>query len=454
MMVSLVFFLACLSGLGIYYILPQKMKRYFLLFFSWGCYFVWNSRFLILLISFTLMIWTGTLYIQKTSEKTGRIIIFFEVVVLFTGFYLIRTSYWDSKIGMSFFLFQAIGYLIDVYKGEKAETNFAKVALFMDFFPIQISGPIERGKHFISQIDTEKKFVPEQVLYGIGLVLWGLFQKIVIADRCAIYVDNIYGNYQEYTGWPLLFAVFLFSIQIYTDFSGYTDIATGLARCFGYDLLQNFKQPYFSYGIKEFWKRWHISLTCWLTDYIYKPLGGSRKGSIRTFIHIFIVFLVSGIWHGSGITFLIWGSLHAMYQCIERAIVLYKGQMVFPENKCRVLSCGTTFFLVSFAWIFFRSDTMQQAKYIILNMWIGGENLNLSIIQQAGLDFQNVVLLMLSILGCMMVDQFRGKGLYRYFRSRSWILQWLIIYLIVFAVIIFGIYGPSYDQTGFLYSNF
>lgn len=218
-------------------------------------------------------------------------------------------------IGISFYTFQALGYVIDVYRGEKAEHNIIKYALFVSFFPQLASGPIERAGHMLKQFDglaNRKLWNLDRVKNGILLMLWGLFQKIVLADRLALYVDTVYGNYSEYGMITILMAVFLYAFQIYCDFDAYTNIARGSAQIIGIELNHNFNMPYLAENIKDFWARWHISLTSWFRDYLYIPLGGNRKGTLRKYLNILIVFAVSGLWHGASWNFVIWGLIHGL----------------------------------------------------------------------------------------------------------------------------------------------
>ena len=263
-------------------------------------------------------------------------------------------------LGLSFFTFQSISYVADCFTGKiKSERNPFYVALFISFFPTISSGPIQRPSNLLPQLKSLHSFDYDNATDGMKLFAWGLFKKLCIADRIALYVNYVYGNASESSSIALLMAVLLYSFQIYTDFSGYSDMAIGVAKYLGFDAGKNFDHPYLSTSIGEFWRRWHISLSSWLKDYVYIPLGGSHVALPRVYLNIVLTFLVSGIWHGAGLTFVVWGLLHGFYQCIERAIKSVKEKIPFFVN------IAITFILVSFAWIFFRAENMETALLVI-----------------------------------------------------------------------------------------
>jgi len=275
-------------------------------------------------------------------------------------------------IGLSFHTFQAMSYTIEVYRGKQpAEKHFGIYALYVMFYPQLVAGPIERPQHVLPQFHQEKFFNAEDFFIGFKFMLWGMFKKVVIADRLAILVNQVYGNPQQYNSTMLFVATVFFAVQIYCDFSGYSSIAIGTARVLGFRLMQNFENPYRSKTISEFWKRWHISLSSWFRDYLYIPLGGNKVSVPRWYFNLFLVFLISGLWHGANWTFLIWGALHGFY--LVFAIVTQKPRKFLTKsiglsklpgvyNWLQVLS---TFLLVTFAWIFFRSESVNDSFYII-----------------------------------------------------------------------------------------
>jgi D-alanyl-lipoteichoic acid acyltransferase DltB (MBOAT superfamily) len=278
-------------------------------------------------------------------------------------------------VGISFYTFQALGYSIDVYYGRiQAERNFISYALFVTFFPGLVAGPIERTGNLLHQFKVNHEFDYDRVTSGLRLAAYGMFKKVVIADQIAVYVNGVFGNPGVYPSASLAAAVFFFAIQIYCDFSGYSDIAIGCARVLGFNLMTNFRQPYLSHSITEFWRRWHISLSTWLKDYLYIPLGGNRKGKVRQKINLMITFLLSGLWHGAAWHFVAWGALHGVYQIIGRSTeplrnTLYHKIGLSEESQIRkALQICVTLLLVCFAWIFFRANTIQDAFLIITKL--------------------------------------------------------------------------------------
>jgi len=281
-------------------------------------------------------------------------------------------------IGISFYTFHGLSYVIDIYNNKiKAEKNFIDYAVFVSFFPLLVAGPIERATHLLPQIKKKRIFDSAKATDGLRQILWGLFKKIVIADNCATFANTIFNDSQHHAGSTLVIGALFFAVQIYGDFSGYSDIAIGTARLFGIDLLRNFAFPYFSRDIAEFWRRWHISLSSWFRDYLYIPLGGSRGNTWMKIRNTLIIFVVSGFWHGANWTFIVWGFLNAVY--ILPSIlwntnrnhldIVAKGK-VLPTLK-EALSIVFTFGLTAFAWIFFRSESLHQALSIVSEIFSG-----------------------------------------------------------------------------------
>ena len=276
--------------------------------------------------------------------------------------------------GISFYTFMAVGYIADVYKGKvKAERHFGKYAIFVSFFPNISSGPIERAGHFIPQIDREKTFDYDSVVYGARLLLLGLIKKIVIADMMTKYVDEVFNKVPEHYGICFAWATLLYTFQIYCDFSGYSDMAVGVARMLGFDLISNFRQPYLAGSIKEFWGRWHISLSTWFRDYVYIPLGGNRCSKVRRDINLLITFLCSGLWHGASWTFVLWGGIHGVCQIIENrikeAVGLTREKEKALKGPVKLLLTLLTFCIVSYAWMFFRANSISEALYAARSMF-------------------------------------------------------------------------------------
>lgn len=380
------------------------LQNCFILLISYFFYGLWDWRFLFLIALSTLIDFIAGQQIYKNiGTKNSKYWLFVSLIfnLGILGFFkyynffieswvnffalmgIELTNTWSLNIilpvGISFYTFQTLSYSLDIYyKKLKPTKNFIDFAAFVSFFPQLVAGPIERASNLLSQISAEKKFDYNQCKDGLKLILWGMFKKVVIADALAPIVDDIFFNYQSYPASTLLMGICFFSFQIYGDFSGYSDIAIGTAKLFGIELMSNFKFPYFSRNISEFWQRWHISLSDWFKNYIYIPLGGNRVGKFKSIRNIFIVFLVSGFWHGANWTFIIWGLLHAI---LYLPIFLSKKNRKFANTTIatntllpsfnEIFQVISTFSLVTFAWIFFRAETTSKAlgfiKQILTN---------------------------------------------------------------------------------------
>lgn len=265
---------------------------------------------------------------------------------------------WAVPVGISFFTFQAVGYMLDVYHGRiKAERNIIDYVLFVSFFPQIASGPISKASELLPQIKRERTFNYNQAVSGLRYLLWGMFLKVALADRAGIYVDTVFSEYAKFSGAGCFLGSLLYSVQIYADFAGYSLMAVGLGKTLGFDLINNFKRPYFSVSITDFWRRWHISLSRWLKDYVYIPMGGSRCSKVRNYWNIFVTFLVSGIWHGANWTFIVWGILHGVCQIIEKALGWNKKDYMGLARFGRIL---LTFLIVTIAWTIFRSPSIEE----------------------------------------------------------------------------------------------
>jgi len=274
-------------------------------------------------------------------------------------------------IGLSFHTFQAMSYTIEVYRGnQKAERHFGIYALYVMFYPQLVAGPIERPQNLLHQFKEEHRFNQQKLLDGLRLMLWGFFKKVVIADRISQYSSSVFNYPGQYHYLNLIIATVFFSIQIYCDFSGYSDIAIGAAKTMGFDLMINFNRPYFSKNIQEFWRKWHISLSTWFKDYVYVSLGGNRRGVRRMYINVAIVFLLSGFWHGANWTYIGWGALHTFFIITYMLIIHYLKPKIFQNKLLDFLAIIFTFSIVSFAWIFFRANTMSDALLIVKHIFI------------------------------------------------------------------------------------
>lgn len=372
-------------------------------------------------------------------------------------------------VGISFYTFQAIGYLVDVYRGDiQPEKNLFQYALFVSFFPQLVAGPIERSKNLLSQIhqlDTVR-FDYSKFRSGFITMLWGFFLKMVIADNIAVLVDNVFDNWRVYGTVELTLAAVCFAIQIYCDFASYSTIAAGTAEMMGVCLMENFNTPYFSLSVKEFWRRWHISLSSWLRDYVYIPLGGNRKGTLRKYLNTVFTFLISGIWHGANWTYIAWGGVHGIYQVLEEGMVhpfLKKFNKTFKVKtdvfSYKLAQMFFTFILVDFAWIFFRANSVMDALGIIRriftkwNPWV----LFNGSLYTLGIDIFDCHVLAAALMIVFFVDLVkRKKGimLSDFLWNQNIWFEWISMLGLILLILVFGAYGPSYDAQQFIYFQF
>lgn len=366
-------------------------------------------------------------------------------------------------IGLSFHTFQAMSYTIEVYRGKQpAERHLGIYALYVMFYPQLVAGPIERPQNMIHQFYEVKRFNYENMRQGLILMAWGLFKKVVIADRLALFVNNVYGNPFEYKGLPLIIGTVFFAFQIFCDFSGYSDIAIGSARCMGYNLMTNFDRPYMAVSISEFWRRWHISLSTWFRDYVYIPLGGSRVSRPRWYLNIFVVFLLSGIWHGANWTFVAWGLLHGAYLVTERELSgtfsrfsMAKGWLAVLVKRLLVFS------LVTLAWIFFRAQNLTHAFYILGNFFRGlgaqvkqvitnehFSRIRLLYLHQQSAEFL-IAIFFLLVLTAIHFRQ-KNKNFEDWLIGKSGLFRWSFYYGMVISFVCFGIF----NRSEFIYFQF
>ncbi len=472
----------------VYFLIPRRAQTLWLLGASYYFYMCWNPAYALLMLTSTAITYmAGRLLALAGGEGRAAVlrrrwtlalsfaanlgILFFfkyyyftldnlNLVLRLVGIAPLRPRF-DVilPVGISFYTFQALGYTMDVYRGKlPAEKNFFRYALFVSFFPQLVAGPIERSTNLISQIHEEHRFDYERMKRGLLLMLWGYFQKLVLADRLAIAVDAVYAQYTAAAGWQLALATLCFAVQIYCDFSSYTDIARGAAEVMGFRLMENFRQPYFSRSIAEFWRNWHISLSTWFRDYLYIPLGGSRAGRWKKYRNILTVFLVSGLWHGASWHYVFYGLLHGLYQVTgdmtrglrDRA---YRALHVDPDGYPRkVIACLGTFVLLWFSWFFFRADSMGQAVEILGRLTAPGsaEGLSMGLSARAWLvtGFFTVVL-----IGCSVLRR-RGIVPREKLLALPLPLRWSLYLIGIYTVLVFGVYGPGYNETAFIYFQF
>jgi len=352
-------------------------------------------------------------------------------------------------IGISFYTFHGLSYVIDIYyKRITAERNFVDYSLFVSYFPLLVAGPIERATHLLPQVKVTRKFDFDQAKSGIYQILWGLFKKVVIADTCAMYANAIFDNFQSMNSLSLLLGAFYFAFQIYGDFSGYSDIALGVSKLFGIDLLRNFNYPYFSRDIAEFWRRWHISLSSWFRDYVYIPLGGSKGSKGKQIRNVFVIFLLSGFWHGANWTFLAWGAINALY---------FLPLLLLNKNRSNIDSVAidfsfaslktiwqilSTFVITCFAWIFFRASTITMALDYIKRIFTQGEFAE-QYLKNERYNYE-IVLLILLFIGIEW--RFRNQ-----LEPLSGRYSWFKVALCLIGIVVLGVFS---DYKSFIYFQF
>lgn len=456
------FVLTFIALLVCWYILPNSIKKPVLLIFSYFfAYNLGNLSTMITLAVVTMLTYFFAILLEKYKCRKIFIFVFIALLVslLIYEKYLPLIPNINSKItflsmvGVSYYVFSAISYISDVLHGkDNVDRNLLDLALWMAFFPKFTAGPIERHKQFKLQLQSlcDCKFDFERVKRGLLICACGYFYKIIIADRISPFVDTVYSDVLSHKGSILWITMILYSLQIYFDFAGYSLIAYGISYSLDLRIMKNFDHPYFSESVTEFWRRWHISLSTWLRDYVYIPLGGNRKGKFRQYINIMITFLISGAWHGAGLNFIIWGATHGLFQIIENRMRKLKK---LPAAINRTI----TFLFISGTWIIFRADSFRTAKYFIKRMlqW-DFQEIKESALTSLGLDFHDwiVLLIALTIVGIIELLQYNNVSVYEKLQKQKLIIRWITYYLIIIILIIFGIYGTSYDASKFIYSNF
>jgi len=486
--------------LAVYFIIPRRARYVWLLFASYYFYMSWNARYAILIALSTVITYISGLLIQKAEETAPRerrttlkkwivagsfatnlgILFFFKYfdfalsvcnrILAHLNMQMVDKPF-DVllPVGISFYTFQALSYTMDVYRGQiRAERNLLRYALFVSFFPQLVAGPIERSTSLMTQLRSVheiKLWNYERITSGLSLMLWGYFMKMVIADRLAILVDNVFDHYTEHGGVALILAAVFFAFQIYCDFGSYSLLAIGSAKVMGFTLMENFNTPYFSTSIKEFWRRWHISLSTWFRDYLYIPLGGNRKGKVRTYINLMITFLASGLWHGASFSFVVWGGLHGLYQIIGSLLKPWKqrlldlGRVKTDTFSYKLLECIVTFVLVDTAWIFFRAGSLRASVFYIGRIFTNFDPWTLfdGSVYTLGLSSPEFLVAVVSLLILFLVDRIRYRRsmqIDEYLNTQSLWLRWFVYIFLFCCILIFGIYGSAYDATEFIYFQF
>ncbi|MCR5421731.1 MAG: MBOAT family protein [Lachnospiraceae bacterium] len=469
----------------IFLIIPKKLRSIWLLIASYYFYMSWNPRYTILILFSTAVTYlSGILLNEYKTAGTRKLIVagslLLNLALLFIFKYanfaldtlrtllnLFGISFTDRRldlllpVGISFYTFQAMGYTIDVYRHKvKPEYNFLNYALFVSFFPQLVAGPIERTGSLLKQIQNIKElklYNLNRIREGILLMLWGLFQKLIIADRASLIVNNIYDSYKTVGTFELIIASLLFAFQIYCDFAGYTNIARGAAKVMGFSLIENFRQPYLAVSITDYWRRWHISMTSWFRDYLYIPLGGNRKGILRKYINILIVFFISGLWHGASWHFVAWGLVNGIFQIIEDIISRLNNK--FFKIKYRdnlIMHCfktGITFTMINITFVFFSSKNIHMALNILYRIFTVAPSFDLL---SLGFDKADGIIMALSIIILIIIDIIHEKGISvtDFIVKRTILVRGIIYAGIIWSIILFGIYGTGYDTGQFIYFQF
>jgi alginate O-acetyltransferase complex protein AlgI len=473
---------------GLYYAIPHRWRWLLLLIASYYFYMCWKAEYAVLMVISTSVAYLAGRGISRTSEPRVKktllltsITILLGILFAFKYFNFVNASlrsfllylsvplgipYFNVllPVGISFYTFQKISYLVDVFRGTaKAERHFGIFAVYSCFFPQLVAGPIERAQHLLHQFYERHEFTYERATSGLWLILWGFFKKVAVADRLSLLVQAVYSDPKSYPGPPLVVATVFFAFQIYCDFSGYSDIAVGSARLLGFDLMLNFRQPYFSKSIPEFWRRWHISLSTWFKDYVYIPLGGNRVVKWRWYYNVFITFLLSGLWHGANWTFAAWGALHGSYMLIDLIFGRWRDRLRewFKTTTARAAfdsaNVGLTFCLVGIAWIPFRANTFADAWYIFTHLasnmtnWLDPGAMALQF-RGMGLDLAEVTYA-ISFVGLVLVYDAidSSSSFWPSLELRPRYIRWTTCY----AVLILTLFFNSYNRAqNFIYFQF
>ena len=477
----------------VYFIIPRKIRYIWLLVASYYFYMCWNAEYALLIGISTVITYLSGILLGKFQKAWLRklvvalsflsnlgILVFYKYFDFILENVNLLLQKMDMQlvsnpfdiilpVGISFYTFQALSYTMDVYRKEiEPEKNPFRYALFVSFFPQLVAGPIERSKNLLKQVkdaDTMKLWNYDRIASGVVMMVWGLFQKMVIADRISIYVDSVYENLYAVGTMETVFAAIGFSIQIYCDFAAYSTIAIGAAKVMGFELMENFDTPYFATSIKEFWRRWHISLSTWFRDYLYIPMGGNRKGKIRKYFNVLVTFLVSGLWHGASWNYVLWGGLHGIYQVIgeilmpvrKKIVSLLKvNESVFSYKFGQILF---TFSLTTLTWVFFRAKTLEEALYFFERMftrWNPWVFFNEGL-YNFGLDRVEVNILFVALITMFLVEWVKytkNKLISDFLMEQNLWFRWLVVIGWIVVILVYGEYGITFDSNQFIYFQF
>lgn len=475
--ISITFYFFVLAALLLYYILPLQYRWLVLLggsiFFYWR---ITETGMALAVVFVTVMTAYGAgLLLERTKNRglfaAAILCMILPWLCIKNGNYVLEILLhrsavdWIVPVGISFYTLQVISYLADIYRGRiAAQKNPAKFILYVMFFPQIVQGPIPRYERLADQLYAGHLFDERVVVGGFYRILWGFFLKLMIADRAAVVVNEIFYYYYQYVGCYVLVAGVLYSIELYTDFAACISISKGVANLFGIQLADNFNHPYLAVSVKDFWHRWHMSLSEWLKDYIYIPLGGSRKGRIRTYLNLILTFLVSGIWHGAGLRFVVWGMMHAAYQIagqLTQNLQRKAAKLLGLEEAAGVRLWGRriwTFLCVMTAWIIFRAENLRAglqmiwSMFRVRNLWIFTNDALFSL----GLDWKEWMVLAVSVLILFAVSVKQEQGIVfsdRIFRQPVYV-RWALYLLVIFGIMTYGVYGMGYDSQAFIYGGF
>jgi len=468
-----------------YFLIPKKLQKFILLIFNFYYISFYKIEFLYFILGISTIFYISGILLEKYRKKSILIFSIFctSGILIYLKFfaYILEKLHIQSTVlnsmasklylplGISFYTLQGIAYIVDIYKNKyQVEKNFIHFLLYMTFFPIFLQGPISRYEQLEKQLITHHKFDFKQFCFGLQLALWGLFKKLVISNRLNMITNEIFDKNTEYTGVIMLLSGMCYALELYTDFSGAVDISRGIAQSMDINLIQNFNFPNSAISIKDFWSRWHISLSTWLRDYIYIPLGGNRKGSFRKYINITITFFVSGLWHGVGFKFIIWGLLHAFYQILAdlianilnkvKEILRYKKilSLISDNNNLETfISKFTTFILVSIAWIFFRASDWKIAYNMVKKINKKFLSNIGKLIESGSIDKKDFIVLIISLLILYIFERASQKIQVREKISNFiFPIRWFLCILLIHTIVIFGIYGEGYNPANFIYMGF
>lgn len=475
------------------FLLPQKYRWILLLASSCYFYMAFIPSYIFILFAAIALDYAMAILIEDSQGKVRKRYLIFSILgtcsLLFVFKYfnfvnenlsfLLKLINWNYSlsllnialpIGLSFHVFQSLSYVIEVYKErQKAERDFGIYSLYVMFFPQLVAGPIERPQNMLHQLRDFKDFDYDSFIYGIKLMGWGLFKKAVIADRAAVVVNYVYRSPGDFGGPQLAIATVLFALQIYCDFSGYSDMAIGIAKIYGVNLMQNFNSPYFAKSIDEFWKRWHISLSSWFRDYIYIPLGGNRVSKWKRIRNVMITFLLSGLWHGASWTYIVWGGIHGLYVSVQSLLASgtnnFKKRLNIGASAWNCFGLLVTFLATSYAWIFFRADSLSDALGISNKLLFGWQEFLYHFISQVmagkvagafsyfyiGSTFTDFLILDFAVIALFLYEMInRNKDVILFLDSKPIWLRFALFYIIAMAILLFGVF----DSSQFIYFQF